>query len=575
MHSFPNPEGFRREWFDENYGPCEGLVTFVCHEDTPEGAQYYLAGYPITGYDEEPSVKDAMVLPVSSDILKLAPEDRDLVAAELDERIFRRLRETNCAYVPYQRISDPEIRAFAKKEDEEICREMFGDGERCADKYDEYYRKLANALLDHENPKFGIERIAASLEQAAPICHRDLHDCRNAHHDTEYVVRMLDDVLRERGASQEEQDAFAAYKKSFHARSLDYESPMDYFFCRSASQTEIDNGLTARLIRNDFPELPKDAPCYTMQVIEATKERNNHCIRQDSANGEYIPLNLTQDMVLANHVFLDGKPRGWGETTFPEYSARQAALIHCMEKPHLAEEIDWKNPQVCVTAASIAVLRNEKMPRGVVSLKNDYPALGDFSVTESGKFQSEIPLCVVNKQRFEPRSAEEKENLEKKEHWQLGDSDYHVQFSGNLEDARNMDAEALSVSRIEKPFGENSPLPEDRRFLLLNAVSGQGPDLRYAAITQNGESYAYHDLPEPVARKTDLAPEFILDYEKRTGTITLEHSSETNKEPVRCSYIPRNKINSFIKKHTAIRKGLKKDPAYKKFRKEQAEELPF
>ena len=307
--SFPNPESFQTEWFEEGYGPTEGLTTFICHEETQKGPQYYLAGYPITGYDEEPVVEAGMMLPVSTDILKLAPEARDKVAAELDERIFLPLRRKSYSAAPYERISDPDIRAVAEKEDKKIAQELFGDGKRCADQYDAYYQKLANALLDHENPKFGIERIAAAIEQAAPVCHNHLHECRTTVHDTQYAVEMLDGVLRERGASKEDQEALAAYKKTFHAKtnSLDDESRLENFFCKSASKADIDNGLSARLVKTDNGEL-------TIQIAEMTQEKNN------AAERESIPLNQEQGKKLN---ILRGRVEPEGKESLAEKTMRE------------------------------------------------------------------------------------------------------------------------------------------------------------------------------------------------------------------------------------------------------------
>lgn len=398
----------------------------------------------------------------------------------------------------------------------------------------------------------------------------------NVHHDTKYVVRMLDDVLQKRGASKEEQDALAAYKKSFHAKTFwDYESKRDEFFCRSATPVEIRNGLSARLIKNDFPERPKDAPCYTVQVVETVKERLNHCVRQDLADGKYIPLNLTQGIASADHVFLDGKPRKMGRINRPEFSARQAVLLHCMENPDLAERIDWQNPQVCATAASITALCKvwENISDDMVSQKNDYPTLSDFKVTESGKVESEMPLYAISKQRDEPRNADEKEGFEK-EFWHLGDRDYRIRFSGSLDDAKNMDEENVSVNYSGKQLAEDCPLPEDKRFLLLNVVEGNTvSSLRdYVSIRQDGDSYSFQN--EARAMKPP-ASDLILDYEKSTGAVTLESAPTADKEPVCCSYVPRKKVDAFLKKHTAVRKGLKKDPAYKQYQKGKNEEIPF
>lgn len=307
--SFPNPEAFQTEWFEEGYGPTEGLTTFVCHEETQKGSQYYLAGYPITGYDEEPVVEAGMMLPVSPDILKLAPEERDKVAAELDERIFLPLRRKSYSAAPYERISDPDIRAVAEKEDKKIAKELFGDGERYADKYDAYYRKLANALLDHENPKFGIERIAAAIEQAAPVCHNYLHECRTTVHDTKYAIQMLDDVLRERGASKDEQEALAAYKKTFHAKknSLDDESRLENFFCKSASKVDIANGLSARLTKTNANE-------PIIQIAEMTQEKSN------AADRDAIPLNSEQSTKLN---ILRGRLEPEGKESLAEKTMRE------------------------------------------------------------------------------------------------------------------------------------------------------------------------------------------------------------------------------------------------------------
>lgn len=140
-----------------------------------------------------------------------------------------------------------------------------------------------------------------------------------------------------------------------------------------------------------------------------------------------------------------------GRINRPEFSARQAVLLHCMENPDLAERIDWQNPQVCATAASITALCKvwENISDDMVSQKNDYPTLSDFRVTESGKVESEMPLYAISKQRDEPRNADEKEGFEK-EFWHLGDRDYRIRFSGSLDDAKNMDEENVSVNSTRK-----------------------------------------------------------------------------------------------------------------------------
>lgn len=106
---FPNPEAFQRmNWSDDG-----GLITFVCHEDTPKGPEYYLAGIETIGKMNVPNydyINDPVKFPVSPNILNLSPEERDKVAARICD-IYR-----GGEFQPWERIADKEIRCFFEQE---------------------------------------------------------------------------------------------------------------------------------------------------------------------------------------------------------------------------------------------------------------------------------------------------------------------------------------------------------------------------------------------------------------------------------------------------------------------------
>lgn len=297
--------------------------------------------------------------------------------------------------------------------------------------------------------------------------------------DPEYVVRMLDELLRERGASREDMEVLAAYQKLFHSNEKE-RSPETNLFCRSQQDCDRQNMTysnrqtiqSVRMIRNDFPELPLDVPFYTAQIISADKDRVNHLVRQDSPDGEYVPLVQDSGIICQKHIFLDNKLQNPIERQNGHpipFSARQEAFLYCLSDHNLCHRIDWENPQICATAISIDALK--KSMRGAVTKqdddilkawtirdafmpqKNDYPAMGDFRISEDGGIQSEMPLYHAFKDS----------------EGNLSHGDHRIQFSSTLSECG---LEISSLRQSEKPLEIPSPVPEEARRLLWDALKG-------------------------------------------------------------------------------------------------------
>lgn len=450
---FPNPEGFRTKYCNEGaaggYDPFNsaqegGEITFLCHKDTPKGPWYYLTGYRFH-YKDKPKVDYAYPkYPVTPDILKLDADARN--ALEFFMRVPYESRNKEFPVLDY--ISDPEIRGFLEQEQPRIDREVFGNGPHYIDKFDAYYRKMVEALLDSREPEFPVERIAASMEQAVPFCWPD-YDYYSVHNpfnsedgllqparDTEYIVRMMDEMLQKRDANEDEKEALAAYRKAFHG------GPLDLYFCHCATVEEERFGLSLRLTRQRFPELPPEAPtCYTFEFFEAG--HNNRPIRKEN-------------------IFLDDRPQEkelvrdfWHKEACPIiFSARQESLLHCMKNPDLAEKIDWDNPQNGITANSVTALRSyaqdvfsqNPAPEHLFPQQNDYPSPKNFQIESPDKFYADMPLFST--ERRDLADSLHGEWVFKEE---MCDAERHVIFSGNPK-VQEADPEELRIQSSVTPL---------------------------------------------------------------------------------------------------------------------------
>ena len=386
---------------------AEKATTFICHEQTKNGKQFYLAG---TVLDEQGKMKEdkTILFPATPAILNLTPEERDAVSAKFEAYLDE-------GKVPpiWQRVSDPQMRDLIHNVCA-LCKEK-----PAIDQYNQYYKGIMNDLL-RRTPQVGIERIASSMEQAVYLCHPEKHPTTPSGRDPLYVVNTLETLMKERQMPAIDFVALEAYKKAFHRGDT-------HTFCHTASRVAQDNGLSVRLSMHEFKELPLDIPCCTFEVFERNSDYHRP-VRQA-------------------HIFLDGsEPK---QEDLP-YTSRQAAFLHCLENPALAEQLEWANKQVCLTAASVTALRkaieehpDRYPPKFLTPWRDETPRFQDavLFIEDSPNFHCNLAFC-----RKRPRK----------------DGDFHILFSGSLEDAKKMDPADISIYTYEMPVPEPRKLERVR-----------------------------------------------------------------------------------------------------------------
>lgn len=612
---YPNPESFLTMMFgrppeDLSERPYFGIATFVTHSDKDN--EYYLNGLSLN-QNGIADFKNPVRYPVTKNILNLNYIERDTVA----NRIQSHFEGKDCDIM--YRVSDPEIRVFLEKEEPRIAAAISGkEGVHYIDQYDAYYKAIANALLDHE-PKFGIERIASSMEQLALICHPENFHCREnpekdwpykLNRDIEYVTKMLSSFLQERGASQKDKDILVAYSKAFH------DGEAKEAFCKVSNGAEQYNGLSLRVQANTFPELPLDTPCYTFQSYEAREDRP----------------------VYQQHVFLDGKPKDDYSAYSKDwhqrgdcYSARQAAFLHCLNDKDLAARIDWKNPQVCATAASVlAIWKNMEKIKNVkigpyvphehysvleqcfvAPQKNTYPDKEDIQVLNpqaSAEIQCKMPCYrhareVVHYDAYSNPAVDGVSKINDK------DANVSITFSGKLEDIKEMDEGRISTQYEEKERNMNLLIPTRWEYPEgLSKADGTSVDKselqdaadikeyasqdknEYLAITQIGEDFDFSAEAKPLTEKmNELGEKFgqtrdslLKGTEHETNTVFLQIPRE-GELPVNVAYVPESKLDTFLyKTHRKVEKAIRKNKSFKKYNEAHREatklndcEIPF
>lgn len=370
---------------------AETVTTFVCHEQTKNDKRFYLAG---TVLDEQGKMKE---------------DERTAASAKFEAY----LDEGKIPPV-WQRVSDPQMRDLIHN----VCI-LHKEEKPAIDRYDEYYKGIMNDLLRH-TPKIGIERIASSMEQAVYLCHPEKHPTTPSGRDPLYVVNTLETLMKERQMPAIDFVALEAYKKAFHREGK-------HTFCHTASRVAQDNGLSVKLSMHEFKELPLDIPCCTFEVFE----RNSDYHR---------PVRQT-------HIFLDSsEPK---QEDLP-YTSRQAAFLHCLENPALAEQLEWENKQVCLTAASVTALRkaieeypDRYPPKFLTPWRDEAPRFQDavMFIEDSPNFHCNLAFCRKRSRK---------------------DGDFHILFSGSLEDAKKMDPADISIYTDERPVSEPRKLERVR-----------------------------------------------------------------------------------------------------------------